>query len=363
MNQCRITGGKARIIRAEKIKASESLFGAQRGSRRVSNLASLKLSGFILNKRAVAVIRAMNLEMLVMRWWGVVLAALLVAGCGKEQESGYQPGFSNRADTGVKEYVVGIHPLHNPQRLMELYGPILEHINAGIPGVRFKLEASRNYEEFDRKLYWGHFDFAMPNPYQTVLSLKHDYRIFGKMSDDENFRGIILVRKDGGIKTVRDLKGKKIAYPALTALAATMMPQYYLHTHGIDVNRDVENLYVGSQESSIMSVFRGHAAAGATWPVPWKTFSAEHPEMSRQLEVKWQTGALPNNGWVVRKDIPPALADKFAAALFGLNASEQGRKLLERLPVSRFEPASDATYIPVRDYLEVFSRTVRPVER
>lgn len=112
-----------------------------------------------------------------------------------------------------------------------------------------------------------------------------------------------------------------------------------------------------------MSVFRGHAAAGATWLLPWKTFSAEHPGMASQLEVKWQTGSLPNNGWVVRKDIPPALADKFAAALFGLNASEQGRTLLGRLPISRFEPASDATYTPVRDYLEVFSRTVRPVER
>ena len=44
-------------------------------------------------------------------------------------------------------------------------------------------------------------------------------------------------------------------------LAATMMPQYYLHTHGIDVNRDVETRYVGSQESSILNVLRGHVAA------------------------------------------------------------------------------------------------------
>lgn len=292
-----------------------------------------------------------------------LLLMLAIAGCGNEQGSGYQPGFNNKAESGVPEYVVGIHPLHNPQRLLELYGPLLEQINADIPGVRLRLEASRNYEEFDRKLYSAHFDFAMPNPYQTVLSLKHGYRIFGKMGDDKDFRGIILVRKDGGIRTVSDLKGKKVAYPAITALAATMMPQYYLHTHGIDVNRDIENLYVGSQESSIMNVFRGYAAAGATWPIPWRTFRAEHPEMASQLEVKWQTAPLVNNGWVVRNDIPPALADQFAAALFNLNTGEPGRKLLERLPISRFEPATDASYKPVRDYLEVFSRTVRPVER
>lgn len=298
-----------------------------------------------------------------MKYWSVLIAALLLAACGKSQDASYEPRFSPQTHTELKEYVVGIHPLHNPQRLMEMYGPILEHIETAIPGVHFRLEASRNYEEFDKKLYSGRFDFAMPNPYQTILSLKHGYRVFGKMGDDGNFRGIILVRKDSGIQAVSDLKGKKISYPSPTALAATMMPQYYLHTHGIDVNRDIENLYVGSQESSIMNVFRGHVAAGATWPLPWLTFNAEHPDQADQLEVKWQTGTLPNNGWVARQDVPPALVNQFAAALFGLNDTTQGRKLLERLPISRFEPATDASYAPVREYLDVFSRTVRPVER
>lgn len=291
----------------------------------------------------------------------LTLAILLLAACSKQTEN-YQPDFSGQAADSVKEYVVGIHPLHNPKRLFEVYEPIISHIETNIPGVRFKLEASRNYEEFDKKLYSGHFDFAMPNPYQTVLSLKHNYRVFGKMGDDENFRGIILVRKDSGIRQVTDLKGKKIAYPAVTALAATMMPQYYLHTHGIDVNRDIENLYVGSQESAIMNVLRGHVAAGATWPIPWITFSHEHPELASQLEVKWRTTTLPNNGWVVRQDVPPELTAKFAALLFGLNKNTQGREMLARLPISKFEAATDKTYQPVRDYLKVFSASVRPVE-
>jgi phosphonate transport system substrate-binding protein len=295
-----------------------------------------------------------------MKRWGILLAMLLAA-CGKPEES-YQPAFGEKSGDGIKEYVVGIHPLHNPERLFEVYGPIVSYIETNIPGTHFKLETSRNYEEFDKKLDSGHFDFAMPNPYQTVRSLKHGYRVFGKMGDDADFRGIILVRKDSGINKVTDLKGKKVSYPAPTALAATMMPQYYLHTHGIDVNRDIENLYVGSQESSIMNVLRGHVAAGATWPVPWKTFIQEHPDLAAQLEIKWQTGTLPNNGWVVRKDVPPELATKFAALLFGLNTNEQGREMLARLPISKFEAASDTSYQPVREYLKIFSETVRHIE-
>ena len=294
--------------------------------------------------------------------WVCTLLLIIMVGCGKSNDSAYQPSFSADSKDKAKEYVVGIHPLHNPQRLMEVYGPIVEYINIHMPEVRFRLEASHDYAEFDKKLDAGHFDFAMPNPYQTVRSLKHGYRVFGKMGDDQDFRGIILVRKDSDIREVTDLKGKAVSYPAPTALAATMMPQYYLHTHGVDVNKDIENRYVGSQESSILSVLRGHVAAGATWPIPWKTFSAEHPEMASQLEIKWQTEPLQNNGWVVRKDVPLPVAEKFKALLFGLSDSDQGKRMLDRLPVSRFEPAIDETYQPVRDFLKIFSNQVRPIE-
>lgn len=294
--------------------------------------------------------------------WRYALLLLILLGCSKAEEKSYAPVFSGFSNGQAKEYIVGIHPLHNPQRLMALYGPIIEYININMPEAHFRLEASRNYEEFDKKLYSGYFDFAMPNPYQTVRSLKHGYRIFAKMGNDEDFRGIILVRKDSKIDEVSDLKGKIVAYPAPTALAATMMPQYYLHTHGINVNTDIENRYVGSQESSILNVLRGHVAAGATWPIPWKTFSAEHPEQARQLEVKWQTEPLQNNGWVVRNDVSVPIANKFQVLLFDLNKSEDGQRMLQRLPITNFEPATDETYQPVLDFLDAFSKQVRKVE-
>lgn len=291
-----------------------------------------------------------------------LVGILLLSACDNSADNSYQPQIGSIPPAQQTVYIVGIHPLHNPQRLMAVYGPIIDYINSKIPEANFKLEASRNYAEFDKKLYAGHFDFAMPNPYQTLQSCKHGYRIFGKMADDDDFRGIILVRKDSSIHQVIDLKGKAVSYPAKTALAATMMPQYFLHTHGIDVNRDIENRYVGSQESSIMNVLRGHVAAGSTWPVPWKIFVVEYPDLADQLIVKWQTQPLLNNGWVVRKDICAALVDKFSRLLFNLQNNEQGKIMLARLPVSRFEPATDATYLPVQKFLQKFSTTVRQIE-
>ena len=111
-----------------------------------------------------------------------------------------------------------------------------------------------------------------------------------------------------------------------------------------------------------MNVLLGHVAAGATWPVPWKTFQQENPEMAAQLEVKWQTETLPNNGWVARSDAPETLTKAVGKALVRLNSTQEGRAMLEKLGITRFEHATNVTYQPVQQYLKVFSKTVRPVD-
>ena len=183
------------------------------------------------------------------------------------------------------------------------------------------------------------------------------------MGDDGKFTGIILVRRDSGISEVSDLKGKKVSYPARTAFAAAMLPQYYLQTHGLDVNRDIEELYVGSQKSSIMNVYLGNVAAGATRPVSWEAFQKEQPDKAGELELKWETEPLINNGVVARDDVPAQLARQVAHLLDTLHTSEEGKAILARMPLSRFELADDRRYSVIEDFLTKFSQTVRPLDK
>ncbi len=286
----------------------------------------------------------------------------LLAGCDNDTQETYRPQFSQKSPKVVAEYILGVHPLHNPERLHEIFSPIAAYLSAEIPGTVFRIEASRNYAAYDKKLYAGLFHFALPNPYQTVNSLKHGYHVFGKMGDDENFRGIILVRKDSGIRQVSDIKGKSVSFPAPTALAATMMPQFYMQQHGLDVMQDIDIQYVGSQESSIMHVFLGHVAAGATWPPPWRALAKERPELAETLEVRWSTPHLPNNSLVVRDDIPAGITAQVAKILFSLHTHAQGREWLNRMELSRFEEADNDTYAPVLEFLAQFNSEVRPID-
>ncbi len=302
------------------------------------------------------------------RWpraaWGsrtaslLAVAALALAACRAEPGPTYEPGYGPRPAVERTVYRFAVHPLHNPQRLAEIYGPIVAWLNARLGGPTLQLEASRSYADFEAKLYGRAYEFALPNPAQTLQALKAGYRVFGKMGDDRSFRGIILVRRDSGLRRVEQLKGKVVSFPAPTALAATMMPLWYLHTHGLDANTDIRRLYAGSQESSIMCAYLGRASAAATWPVPWETFQRQEPEVASQLEVRWETAPLVNNALVARDDVPRELVQRVGALLFAMQETPEGARLLAEVPISRFEPASAETYEPVRIFLRAYQRAV-----
>jgi len=255
------------------------------------------------------------------------------------------------------------HPLYNPKTLSQVMQPLVDHLNLQLNGARLELEASRDYQAFEQKFRAREAEVLMPNPWQTVEAIKVGYQVIAMWGDPQDFKGLLIVRKDGPIKTPADLRGKAVSYPSPTALAAAVMPQYFLHQQGINVNADIQNHYVGSQESSIMNVYMGSVAAGATWPPPWRKFQKDHPAEAAQLKLIWETPSLVNNSVMVRNDMDPAARQQITQTLLDLPNTPEGRKILAGMETARFYPADNASYDVVRRYVERFEKEVRPIER
>lgn len=289
-----------------------------------------------------------------------MLAALLVlAGCGRDAPPvPYQPmPAAAPAAAAVAEYKFGVVPMENFRHVHEVYQPIIDHLNAGLRHARLTLEVAHSLAAHEEKLRARRFAFALSNPYQTVVAVERDgYRVFGKMGDDESFRGIWLVRRDSGLRELAQLKGRKVCFPPRTALAATMMTQYQLHRHGLRLGRDVRGSYVGSQDAAIMEVYLKGADACATWPLAWTSFQRLHPDMAAELEVRWPTAPLVNQGLAARDDVPPDVVRQVAALMAAMHETEPGRAMLARLPVRRFEHAGDAHYEPVREFVKTYRK-------
>ncbi len=296
----------------------------------------------------------------------VVIAVLfllgLLSGCTREPDiQGPRVG-TKLPGAGKPVFSFAVHPLHNPAKLIAAYQPLIDYLNSNMQGAHLSLEASRDYASFEQKYLARKPAFILPNPWQTLQAEKAGYHVIAMAGEPGDFTGIFIVRRDSGIKTPADLKGKAVSYPSPSALAACIMPQYFLHTHGIDVTKAIENRYVGSQESSIMNVYLGKTAAGATWPVPWRAFQREHPAEAAQLKMLWETEPLINNSVMARNDMPPQLVAQVQQLLLNLEQAPGGKAILLGMETARFLPADNARYELVRAYVARFERNVRPVE-
>ncbi len=281
---------------------------------------------------------------------------LLILGCQKK-ETAYSPVFSDQKSEKSKTYILAIHPLHNPERLQEMYGPIIQILNRESKDVQFVLESSKDYADYNNKIKEKRIHFLLPNPYQTIIAKEYGYHVFGKMGDDENFRGLVLIRKDSKIKKVTDLKGKKISFPAPTALAAAMMPKVYMEEHGLKLSKnEAEMKYVGSQESSILAVYHNEVDAGVTWPMVWNSFSSEKPEIKEKLKVFILTEKLINNSLMYKEDVPKEIIEKVKNTFINLHLNAEGKSILEKNKLSKFEASSDNDYVKVHDFLEKYKK-------
>ncbi|MGE5506643.1 MAG: phosphate/phosphite/phosphonate ABC transporter substrate-binding protein [Actinomycetota bacterium] len=283
----------------------------------------------------------------------LALICSLWAGGGAAQ--GYRPQGQGQTDT---VWVFGIHPYSNPQDLFQAYEPIAAYLEAHIPGSRFRIEASRDYPDFEAKMAAGAFHFAMPNPYETVLAIAYGYKVIAKMTPDEDFRGLIVARTTKGFRKPVDLYGRTLAFPSQTAVAGTMLPLLYLADHDLDVNRDTRIRYVGSQFSSILNCYTGEAEACGTTVRFWRIWSRDNPDKAAEMEVLWRTPSLPHNGIVARADVNPALARKVAEVLAGMDKDPTLDQSQFKQDQAHFELATNATYDAMTDFLARYDRVI-----
>ncbi len=294
---------------------------------------------------------------LTIAFW-VVVGGL--AACSRE-ETASTPQYTSKAVVAdqLTHYVFSIHPLQNPVLLHQKFQPLMAYLQTQLPGVAFDLETSSDYADYERKLRAGKATFSLPNPYHAALSRDWGYHVIAKMGNDELFRGVFIARKDSPIKTPADLKGKVVAYPAPTALAAAMMPQLYLQKAGVDVQTDIKNQYVGTHNSSIMNAYLRQSDLSATWPVAWAAFEQSNPKESAELQVIWQTPTLIQNAIVALNTAPPELLEKVTRLLTHLQDSAQGQQLLKGIDTTSFVTANNQDFEVVDKFLEEYNNLVK----
>ena len=140
-----------------------------------------------------------------------------------------------------------------------------------------------------------------------------------------SYRSRIFVRKDSGIRTLGDLRGKSIAFADPISESGYLYPldlfaQAGFLERGDDPRAFFGNYYfAGGYQQAIQAVAYGYVdAAGASQFADLLLT----PEQLR--EVRWiaESGPIPSHAVIARRDLDPVLLKSFVRAMLRLNEPE-----------------------------------------
>ena len=250
--------------------------------------------------------------------------------------------FVSAADQVPHEYSFGITPQFEKRKLYAIWKPIIDELKKKT-GLSFKLITSLKINEFEKEYMAERLDFAYLNPYLIVRGGKPGAYL-PLVRDNKPHHGIVVVRKDGPISKISDLEGKTVAFPTPNAIGATLMTRSELERlFGVRV----VPLYVKSHSSVYLHVARGLTAAGGG---VLKTLQEQDAATRDLLSVLHTTEVMPNLPVAANHSVPADVREKVRRAFLALAATEEGRALLAKVPMTEIVATSLNDYLVIEKW-------------
>lgn len=237
-------------------------------------------------------------------------------------------------------YTVGIVPQFDARRILKIWRPILDELEKRT-GEHFTIRGSATIPTFELEFNAGAFDFTYMNPY-LVTPIKNKQGYIPLVRDvGRALHGIIVVAKDSPIRSVKELAGKTVAFPAPNALGATLLARSEL----VDQYQvKVVPRFVKTHSSVYLNVALGQAVAGGGVQ---KTLSQQSAEIKSALRVLYRTQDVAPHPFTAHPRVPEVVRKKVQAALLKMGQEDVSRKLLSPIPIKQIGVASTKDYLPL----------------
>lgn len=233
---------------------------------------------------------------------------------------------------------VAVLPLYSPITIYDRYDPLMRYLSQKT-GRPFKLVIPRDFDEFMKIVRAGDVDFSYQNPYvYSLLSAQVPMRallttVSGIERKAGGLRGVIITRDDSAIRDLRELKRQKVLIVSRKSAGGYLSQKLFLKQAGIDADGDLVLVDAKRQESVILGVYRGEAAAGFVRESALEELKDEI-DMTR-IRVLARATSLPEWPLAATGRVPPALAESVKRLLLELSGSE----LLEAAKIEGFRAA------------------------
>ena len=231
----------------------------------------------------------------------------------------------------------GATPYAGPEVLKEQFEPIVNYLSESLERP-VQLVPTDSYGALLDQLERGEVDLVSLSPLTYVRAKERmpclQQMVMQVTNGSTYYSSHIVVRQDAPLASMKDLKGKRMAFVSKDSTSGYLFPVAYLQENGIDVeNYFGEVVFAGDHLRAIDMLLAGEVDATATFSNIFSPARADGIDVGA-LRVLAITGRIPYDAVCARPGLDRKLVEEVALHLFHLNSTTaEGRANLRKVVV------------------------------
>ena len=210
-----------------------------------------------------------------------------------------------------------------------------------------------NYELQNRGLLDGHLDIAWNSPLAWVEAQRLSggrCRAIAMRDTDRDRVSHIVVRRDGPVAGVSDLRGRTVAFGAKDSPQATLIPQGFLLREGLEPGRDYtvkrfdilvgkHGDHIGGEKEAFLALKSGAADASAMIDLNWDAWTRDGTVDPANFRILATTERFDHCVFTVRDDFPQEREAAWLSVLHAMSYDDPAhRQMMDMEGLKRWEP-------------------------
>lgn len=281
----------------------------------------------------------------------IITLALGLAACG-EQNTPQTAQSSDRAKD-VPVFTFTAIPDQDEQRLRERFDKVANYLQTEL-NVPVKYVPVKSYAAAVTAFANNQVQLAW---FGGLSGVQARERVAGSQAiaqgeEDQAFKTYFIANTSTGLEAgdafPTQIKGKTFTFGSKGSTSGRLMPEYYIRQAFGQAPDDVfERVgYSGDHSRTIQLVQSGAYQVGALNFQVWQTEQDSiDPE---KVKVIWETPPYPDYQWTIRGDVNQTWGEGFKSRVTQALLDMTSPELLATFPRSKFVPASNADYEPIR---------------
>jgi phosphonate transport system substrate-binding protein len=243
---------------------------------------------------------------------------------------------------------LGVFPRYNATETTTRYTPLAEYLQHRL-SRKVVLVTSKDFQSFWRGIEERRYDIVQYNQYHYIRSAKA-YQVIAhnKEFGKNTMAGAIYVRKDSGITSLEQLRGRTVLFGGgEDAMIGYIVPVFMMLQAGLKKDQFTSQFAI-TPINSVIGVHRKQAdAAGSADNALGQPVirNAINTDELTALAVSEQLLQLP---WAVKRTMPARLRETIQSSLVDLENSEAGKNVLKTALLTGIGKAEDKDYEPHR---------------